>query len=73
MSASSPILTGLDPILDRIAAAARAAGRDPADVTLVAVSKQQPWERIEPVLPKVDLRGGSLRVLLPGEPGYDDA
>jgi hypothetical protein len=45
MSASS-----LDPIRDRIAKAAQAAGRDPADVTLVAVSKQQPWERIEPVL-----------------------
>jgi pyridoxal phosphate enzyme (YggS family) len=45
MSASS-----LDPILQRIAKAARAAGRDPADVTLVAVSKQQPWERIAPVL-----------------------
>jgi pyridoxal phosphate enzyme (YggS family) len=40
----------LDPIRERIALAARAAGRDPADVTLVAVSKQQPWERIEPVL-----------------------
>ncbi|HWA62668.1 MAG TPA: YggS family pyridoxal phosphate-dependent enzyme [Caulobacteraceae bacterium] len=37
-------------ILARIAAAARAAGRDPADVTLTAVSKQQPWERIAPVL-----------------------
>jgi len=34
----------------RIARAARACGRDPADVTLVAVSKQQPWERITPVL-----------------------
>ena len=45
MSASS-----LDPILQRIAMAARAADRDPADVTLVAVSKQQLWERIEPVL-----------------------
>ena len=40
----------LDPIRERIAKAARAAGRDPADVTLVAVSKQQPWERIAPVL-----------------------
>jgi pyridoxal phosphate enzyme (YggS family) len=50
MSVSSPIPFGLDPILERIAKAARAAGRDPADVTLVAVSKQQPWERIEPVL-----------------------
>jgi hypothetical protein len=43
-------VSSLDPILQRIATAARAAGRDPADVTLVAVSKQQPWERIEPVL-----------------------
>jgi hypothetical protein len=42
--------TPLDDIRARIAAAARAAGRDPADVTLTAVSKQQPWEAIEPVL-----------------------
>jgi len=34
----------------RMAAAARAAGRMAEDVTLVAVSKQQPWEAIEPVL-----------------------
>lgn len=33
-------------ILERIAAAAKAAGRDPDSVTLVAVSKQQPQERI---------------------------
>jgi pyridoxal phosphate enzyme (YggS family) len=37
-------------ILDRIARAAEAAGRRPGDVTLVAVSKQQPWERIAPVI-----------------------
>jgi pyridoxal phosphate enzyme (YggS family) len=37
-------------ILARIAAAARAAGRDPANVTLTAVSKQQPWAQIAPVL-----------------------
>jgi pyridoxal phosphate enzyme (YggS family) len=37
-------------VVARIARAAQAAGRDPADVTLVAVSKQQPWEAIEPVL-----------------------
>ena len=37
-------------ILERIAAAAKAAGRDPAQITLVAVSKQQPWERVQPVL-----------------------
>lgn len=34
----------------RIARAAQACGRDPAEVALVAVSKQQPWEAIEPVL-----------------------
>jgi pyridoxal phosphate enzyme (YggS family) len=37
-------------ILDRIARAARAAGRDPRDVTLTAVSKQQPWDRIAPIV-----------------------
>jgi pyridoxal phosphate enzyme (YggS family) len=37
-------------VLDRIAAAATGSGRDPADVTLVAVSKQQPDERIEAML-----------------------
>jgi pyridoxal phosphate enzyme (YggS family) len=37
-------------ILARIARAAEAAGRSPGDVTLVAVSKQQPWPRIAPVL-----------------------
>jgi pyridoxal phosphate enzyme (YggS family) len=34
----------------RIAAAARSAGRDPADVTLVAVGKVQPVERVEAAL-----------------------
>ncbi|MBI1197358.1 MAG: YggS family pyridoxal phosphate-dependent enzyme [Phenylobacterium sp.] len=37
-------------VVARIARAAQAAGRDPADVTLVAVSKQQPWEAVAPVL-----------------------
>jgi len=37
-------------VVARIARAAQAAGRDPAEVTLVAVSKTQPWEAIEPVL-----------------------
>jgi len=36
-------------VKDRMAAAARAAGREAEDVTLVAVSKQQPWDAIEPV------------------------
>ena len=37
-------------ILDRIATAAKAADRAAGAVTLTAVSKQQPWERIAPVL-----------------------
>lgn len=37
-------------MLARIARAAQAVGRAPTDVTLVAVSKQQPWDAIEPVL-----------------------
>jgi pyridoxal phosphate enzyme (YggS family) len=37
-------------VLDRIAAAAKASGREPADVTLVAVSKQQPEARIDAAL-----------------------
>jgi pyridoxal phosphate enzyme (YggS family) len=37
-------------ILARIAAASASAGRAPSDVTLVAVSKQQPWAHIAPVL-----------------------
>jgi pyridoxal phosphate enzyme (YggS family) len=37
-------------VVARIARAAQAVGRDPSEVTLVAVSKQQPWEAIEPVL-----------------------
>jgi pyridoxal phosphate enzyme (YggS family) len=37
-------------VLQRIAQAARGCGRDPADVTLTAVSKQQPTARIEAML-----------------------
>ncbi len=37
-------------VVARIARAAQAAGRAAEDVALVAVSKQQPWEAIEPVL-----------------------
>jgi pyridoxal phosphate enzyme (YggS family) len=37
-------------VVARIARAAQACGRDPAGVTLVAVSKQQPWEAVAPVL-----------------------
>ncbi len=42
--------SALDDIRARIASAANASGRDPAGVELVAVSKTQPWEEVEPVL-----------------------
>jgi pyridoxal phosphate enzyme (YggS family) len=37
-------------IRERIAAAARLAGRDPGEVSLTAVSKQQPWPVVAPVV-----------------------
>ena len=37
-------------VVARIAKATQAAGRAAGDVTLVAVSKMQPWEAVEPVL-----------------------
>jgi PLP dependent protein len=55
-------LPALAAILDRIAKAARSAGRDPAEVELVAVSKQQPWASIEPVLAAGQKRFGENRV-----------
>jgi pyridoxal phosphate enzyme (YggS family) len=49
-------------ILTRIERAALAAGRDPADVTLVAVSKQQAWQAIESVLQEGQAVFGENRV-----------
>ncbi|HZZ34811.1 MAG TPA: YggS family pyridoxal phosphate-dependent enzyme [Caulobacteraceae bacterium] len=49
-------------ILERIDKAARAAGRDPAAITLTAVSKTQPWERIAPVLAEGQQVFGENRV-----------
>jgi PLP dependent protein len=46
----------------RIDRAAREAGRDPAEVALVAVTKQQPWASIEPVLAAGQKRFGENRV-----------
>lgn len=43
-------MSGLADVNARVAAAAKAAGRAPDDITLVAVSKMQPAERIEAVL-----------------------
>ena len=40
----------LSDIQDRLSAACAAAGRDPGDVTLIAVSKMQPDDRVEAVL-----------------------
>jgi PLP dependent protein len=40
----------LTDVRDKIASAARLAGRDPGDVTLVAVSKTYPGEAIEPLI-----------------------
>src|SRR5258708_40080697 len=37
-------------VLEKIAEAALAAGRDAAEVTLTAVSKQQPWARVAAIL-----------------------
>ncbi len=58
----APSSAGLSDVVARMAAAARAADRDPADVTLVAVSKQQPWERIAPVLTAGQRAFGENRV-----------
>lgn len=43
-------MRGLETIAARVSAAARAAGRDPSSVRLIAVSKTQPAARIEAVL-----------------------
>ncbi len=56
---SSPALTA---VLERIARVAHEAGRDPAEVELVAVTKQQPWSTIEPVLAAGQKRFGENRV-----------
>jgi hypothetical protein len=48
--AEPPAAAGYHDVVARIARAAQACGRDPAAVTLVAVSKLQPWTAIEPVL-----------------------
>lgn len=50
MSIASDIAERRARILARIGAAAKAAGRDPADVTLVAVSKTQSEEKVEAML-----------------------
>lgn len=47
---TSMVDSALAEIRGRMETAARAASRDPAAIALTAVSKQQPWSAIEPVL-----------------------
>ena len=54
------IAANLAVVRDRIAGAARAAGRDPAAITLVAVSKTQPAARIA--------QAGQAPISAPGSP-----
>lgn len=49
-------------VLARIARAALAVNRAPQDVSLTAVSKQQPWERIAPILAAGQAVFGESRV-----------
>jgi 8-oxo-dGTP pyrophosphatase MutT (NUDIX family) len=42
---------------------------DSVEATLSAARER----RVEPVLPKVAMRDGAPRILMPGEPGYDEA
>lgn len=53
---------GLTNINERIAKAARQADRDPADITLIAVSKVQPNERVDAVLREGHRSFGENRV-----------
>src|SRR6201996_2367380 len=50
MTSTATITSGLDIVRAEIVRACRDAGRDPAGVTLVAVSKTFPAEAIEPVI-----------------------
>ena len=49
-------------VVARIGRAAQAAGRSAADVTLIAVSKMQPWEAVAPVLDSGQRAFGENRV-----------
>lgn len=49
-------------IRERIRAAALGSGRDPAEISLVAVSKQQPWEKVAAVLAEGHTVFGENRV-----------
>lgn len=55
-------MTGLADIRTRIDSAARAAGRDPDDIHLIAVSKVQPDDRVDAVLAEGHRQFGENRV-----------
>jgi len=59
---ADPISTALDAVRARIAAAAHAAGRDPKEVTLVAVSKTHPAEAVAAAIAAGQLCFGENRV-----------
>ena len=62
MSPSPDPLAGWQKVNGLIRAAEAAAGRAPGSVTLVAVSKQQPWDAIAPVLAAGQRMFGENRV-----------
>ncbi|MGD9968426.1 MAG: YggS family pyridoxal phosphate-dependent enzyme [Hyphomonadaceae bacterium] len=62
MSIASDIAVARAAVLERIAAAAQAAGRAPESVSLTAVSKLQPEERVEAMLAAGQRRFGENRV-----------
>jgi pyridoxal phosphate enzyme (YggS family) len=45
-----PVLEAYAAVRRRLDKACRATGRDPSEVTLTAVTKQQPWEKIDPIV-----------------------
>jgi hypothetical protein len=63
----SAIAANLETVLRRIARAAVAAGRDPADVTLVAVSKTHPLEAVQAAMAVGQVVFGENRVQEAGQ------
>lgn len=62
MPLAAPAADAYAAIREGIAVAARAAGRDPAGVALMAVSKQQPAEKVEALLARGHVLFGENRV-----------
>lgn len=62
MSLTAPVADAYAAVRDKIAAAARAAHRDPNEIALVAVSKQQPAEKVEALLARGHRLFGENRV-----------